>query len=96
MAGGGAEAKLAWPPALVRAKALRGAGELARRQGDLAAARAYFEEGVRIAGGGRHCGRSPESSYGLGLVAVQQGDLRAARTYFEESLAGGRELGTTA
>ena len=46
---GAALERSATAPALVRAKALRGPASLARQQGDLAAARAYYEESLRIA-----------------------------------------------
>jgi serine/threonine-protein kinase PknK len=78
-------------PAPVRATALGGAGALARLQGDLPAARGYFEELLRF---GRETGDALQigwASHGLGEVAQLQGDLPAARAYTEESLARGRE-----
>jgi predicted ATPase/serine/threonine protein kinase len=80
-------------PAPVRARALAGAGSLARHQGDLAAARGYFGEHLRI---GRETG-DPRligwASLSLGTVGMLQADLQTARVYLEESLARGRELG---
>jgi non-specific serine/threonine protein kinase len=78
-------------PALVRAKAHSGVGEMAQRQGDLAAARGYAEEQLHL---GREMGDALHigwASYSLGTVAVLQGDLQAAHAYLEESLARGRE-----
>jgi non-specific serine/threonine protein kinase len=79
-------------PAPVRAKALAGAGTLAQREGDLAAARGYYAEFLRVsreAGDTRMIGWA---SCGLGAVASQQGDLPAARMYAEEGLAHGRAV----
>jgi predicted ATPase/DNA-binding SARP family transcriptional activator len=76
-----------------RAKALRGAGVLAHRQGDLTAARKRLEEGLAIA---RECGDPPTAVgclAGLGFVAREQGDLPRARDLFQESLALCREAG---
>jgi non-specific serine/threonine protein kinase len=79
-------------PAPVRDKALAGASMLAWRQGDLAAARGYAMERLRI---GRETGDARQvgwASHSLGVLASQEGDLPAARAYLEESLARGREL----
>lgn len=80
------------PPTL-RARALRGAGEFARRQGDMAAATVYWEESVAIAHDLGDALQLAWSSYGLGNLAMGRGDLDAARTCFEESLAAGRQIG---
>src|SRR6185369_6659986 len=80
-------------PAPLRAKALAGAGGFARVQGDLAAARGYLEEGLRV---GREIGDARQigwASLTLGTVASAQGDLPSARAYREEGLARGHELG---
>ncbi|OGG56550.1 MAG: hypothetical protein A3F84_22560, partial [Candidatus Handelsmanbacteria bacterium RIFCSPLOWO2_12_FULL_64_10] len=75
-----------------RAKALNGAGVLASRQGDYAAARALHEESLAIR-------RTLDDKQGiawslnnLGLVAADQGDYAAARALHEESLAIRRTL----
>jgi tetratricopeptide (TPR) repeat protein len=78
-------------PTVVRAEALRGAGTMARHQGDFKAARAYLEESVRIARDAGSALQVAWSTFNLGTLALCQGDLRAGRTYFEESLAVGRE-----
>jgi predicted ATPase/class 3 adenylate cyclase len=75
----------------MRAEALRWAGILALHQGDHAAAKALFEQGLII-------DRQLENKWGiartlnnLGLIAREQGDLPAARAFHEESLAIRRE-----
>jgi non-specific serine/threonine protein kinase len=80
-------------PSIPRLKALRAAGDLAWRKGDLAIARAHLEESMRMA---REAGNAREiawSAFHLALVIQQQGDPQASRPYLEESLARGRELG---
>jgi predicted ATPase/class 3 adenylate cyclase len=77
----------------VRASALSGAGYLAWRQGDYAAARALLEESLTIS---RELGDKSgiaKSLLGLGSVALLQGDNAAARPLYEQSLAIRRELG---
>ena len=79
--------------AAARAKALNGAGGLARHQGDNAAARALYEQSLAIY---RELGdrqRIAVSLNNLGVVADNQGDYSAARALHEESLAIQRELG---
>jgi non-specific serine/threonine protein kinase len=76
-----------------RASALFGAGIIARRQGDYAAARALFQETLGISrdiGDRRGIARSLQ---GMGIVAHEQGDFVAARELYEESLGIMRELG---
>jgi predicted ATPase len=76
-----------------RASALHGAGVLAWRQGDYAAARSHGEESLAImrALGDR---QGTASALGnLGLVAYRLGDYPSARTQLDESLALMRELG---
>ncbi len=76
-----------------RAKALSGAGGLARIQGDYEAARSYYEESLAIE---REIGNRPgiaTSLNGLGLVAYNQGDYVAAQARHEESLAIRRVIG---
>lgn len=75
-----------------RAKALNGAGVLACRQGDYAAARALHEESLSIR---RELGDRwgvAGSLNNLGLVACEQCDFGTARTLHAESLAIMREL----
>jgi predicted ATPase/class 3 adenylate cyclase len=80
-------------PATVKAKALNGAGVLARSQGNYAQARTWVEESTdlyRKAGDKRGLATTLTN---LGLIAFEQGDYAAARTLHAESLALGRELG---
>jgi predicted ATPase/DNA-binding winged helix-turn-helix (wHTH) protein len=75
-----------------RARALHGAGVLARNQGDYAAAKLLHEESLAIR---RQRGdrRGIAASLGsLGGVANERGDYAAARSFHEESLAIYREL----
>src|SRR5262249_22780676 len=79
--------------AALRAKALSWAGDLAADQGDVAAARALYEEGLAI-------GRELEekqviawSLFGLGAAARDQGEMAAAGSLFGEGLAIWRDLG---
>src|SRR5260370_1290254 len=67
-----------------RAKALRGAGWLARRQGDYGAARALHEESLAIFRELRDKGGIAWSLLGLGIVASEERDYVAARALFEE------------
>ena len=79
--------------ASVRAKALSGAAQLARLQGDYESSRGFFEESLRL---GRATGdrkRIAVAARGLGGLSYQRGDYVAAHTFLEESLAIGRELG---
>jgi predicted ATPase/DNA-binding SARP family transcriptional activator len=76
-----------------RAKALNGAGALARSQGDFIAARSLGEESLRIC---RELGDQQGialSLNNLGIVAKDQGDYEGARALYEESLAIRRRLG---
>ncbi len=80
--------------ASIRAKVLHRAGMLAFRTGDQAAARALFEEGLKIA---REIGDRRQIAatlLGLGrLVALRQGDYQAGHRLFDEGLTIARELG---
>ena len=81
------------PTAAARAKALDGAGMLARRQGDFAAARALHEEALVIQRGlGDRRGLASSLS-NLGIVAREQNDNATAKALYAESLALRRELG---
>lgn len=76
-----------------RSEALNGAGVLAYRQGDYAAARSLHEESlvIRLALGDR---QGSAASYGnLGNVAYEQSDYALARALQEKRLEIGRELG---
>lgn len=82
------------PPAL-RAKALNGAGNLARRQGDIDSAKALFEESLRMR---RDLGfkKGVARSLGnLGVLAEFQGAYERASELFREALQICRELGDT-
>jgi predicted ATPase/class 3 adenylate cyclase len=79
--------------AAARAKALNGAGRLARQQSDYPAAQALLNESLTIQrklGDRRGIATSLNN---LGLMAWDQGDYPSARTLYEESLAIRRELG---
>jgi tetratricopeptide (TPR) repeat protein len=80
-------------PAADRAKALHGAGVLARDQGDYAAARTLTEECLALY---RELGDRPSIAvafHNLALIAQDQGDYGTARTLYAESVALKRELG---
>ena len=75
-----------------RAKALNGAGNLAKNQGDYEAARLLHEESLAIR---RELGDTrgvAVSLHNLGFVAEQQGDYEKARALHEECLVIRREL----
>jgi non-specific serine/threonine protein kinase len=79
--------------ALVRPKALRCAGDIALKQGDLTAARAYYEKSASVA---REMGDSLElawATYGLGMLAFGQGEFQEARVHYEDGLAMCAEAG---
>jgi predicted ATPase/class 3 adenylate cyclase len=73
--------------------ALRGLANAARVQGDVAAARAGYDEMRAIAQERGDRAALAESLFGVGSVAISQGELGAAYTLFDESLGIGRELG---
>jgi predicted ATPase/DNA-binding CsgD family transcriptional regulator len=78
-----------------RAQALLGAGTLAWRQGDIAAARLHLDESIalwRDAAEGR--GRA-EALHVLGHVEFDQRDYATARGLFERSLAAYQQAGDT-
>ncbi|MGH9267708.1 MAG: tetratricopeptide repeat protein, partial [Acidimicrobiales bacterium] len=79
-------------PAEIRARAANSTGLLALRQGDLAGAKAAYEESLALhwqldsrlgSAGVLHC---------LGNIAFQQRDLAEAERLFDESLTIGRQL----
>jgi tetratricopeptide (TPR) repeat protein len=87
-----APAKIAGEVVAARAKALHGAAEFARQQGDYPAALALNEESLAIR---RELGdrRGTAISIGnLGNLAYDQGDYATARARHEESLAIRREI----
>ncbi len=80
-------------PSPHRAKALTGAAELARFQGDLDRAEALADEGRSVA---RACGERTEEANAitvLGSVAGGRGDHATAVAYLEDALARFRALG---
>lgn len=84
---------LAAPAPVALAAALNGAGVLAYRQGDYAAARALCEESLRIRRELQDRRGIAGSLNNLGNAAQEQGDYAAARALREESLEIFRELG---
>ncbi len=77
----------------VRARALTGAGVLARLQSDYAAARSLHEESLELRRELRDRHGISESLGNLAVVARHQGDYVAAESLNRESLAIRRELG---
>jgi predicted ATPase/DNA-binding SARP family transcriptional activator len=69
-----------------RGKALNGAGNLSRIEGDYAAARRFYEESLMIARDVQDDRRVAIALNNLGAIAKEQGDYRAARVFYEESL----------
>jgi tetratricopeptide (TPR) repeat protein len=79
--------------AVLRAKVLRHAGELARHQSEYREAHRLLEESLAIARElGDRQGTAGSLSQ-LGRIAASENDAVAARSLYEESLAIGRELG---
>jgi predicted ATPase/transcriptional regulator with XRE-family HTH domain len=91
------ESALALPGAsgrtALRAKVLFEAGQLARQQGDYAAARPLLEESRAISLELGDQGGVARTLWALGLVAAWSGDRAAARPLFEEAVALAREAG---
>jgi predicted ATPase/DNA-binding CsgD family transcriptional regulator len=81
------------PLAPARAKALVGAGILARLLGDYPAARALGEEGLALARQLDDRRRVAVASYNLGRLAYVQGRYADARALLEEALTVFRQLG---
>ena len=79
-------------PAAVRFKMLNGLALAARLQGDYAAAREAYEQGLAEGKAAKDLQQITMSSLGLGVVAKRQGDYSAARQIFEEGLAISRKL----
>lgn len=74
------------PPG-VRARALGGAGNLARGQGDYAAAGQLYDESLALARAGTDQAFVATALTRLGLVRMNDGDYPAARALLEEGLA---------
>src|SRR5262249_43540658 len=77
---------------VARAGALNGAGVLAYRQGDYAAARSLYEESLAIRRELDDWRGIAASLNNLGVLAHEEGDYAAARPLYEESLALRRKL----
>ncbi|MGH2586486.1 MAG: ATP-binding protein, partial [Dehalococcoidia bacterium] len=82
------------PPA-IRTRAAGGAGNLARMQGDLTAARALYEESLDFARAEGDRAATALALNQLGIVSLFEGDFTAARTLFEQSLTIRRAIGDT-
>jgi predicted ATPase/DNA-binding CsgD family transcriptional regulator len=78
-----------------RAQALLGAGTLAWRQGDFAAARAHLDESVALWRDAPDVRGRAEALHVLGHVEFDQRDYATARALFEESLAAYRRAADT-
>jgi len=77
----------------VRARALNGAGNLARDQGGLARAAALYEESLALWRNLDDRAGTAQPLNNLGLVARDHGEFARAQGLFEESLALRRDLG---
>jgi len=80
-------------PTALRAKALNSAGVLAQSQGDLAAARTFYQEALSIRNGLGDLVGVAAALNGLGNIAVGENDLLGARIIFEANLLTSRTLG---
>jgi predicted ATPase/transcriptional regulator with XRE-family HTH domain len=81
------------PASKTVARALNGAGHLARDQADNATARILIERSLAM---WQELGNKREMAWalnGLGLLAFDRGDNQAARNYYEQSLALWQEVG---
>jgi predicted ATPase/uncharacterized protein HemY len=81
------------PLAASRAKALNGAGRLADREGDHAAARLFYDESLALR---RELGDKKgvaETLRSIGILASNEGDYPTAHSMYEQSLELMRELG---
>jgi len=80
---------------LVRARALEGAGVLARTQDDYAQAAIYHEESLALRTAVADHSGAAASRYHLGSLGLDSGDYAAAEANFEASLTLHRALGDT-
>jgi predicted ATPase len=80
----------------VRARALTGAGILAREQGDAAEARSRFAQSLDLAREQGDLRGITRALNNLGMVALDQGDYEAARLLYSESLELARAHGDRA
>jgi predicted ATPase/DNA-binding SARP family transcriptional activator len=76
-----------------RAKALSGAGVIARQQGDFAAGRPLLEESLKLWRGLQDAHGLAYALFTLGMFDVDQENYKAARRWLEESLALWRSAG---
>jgi len=81
-------------PALLRARALQAASDLAWPQGDYAAATRLLEDALRLARAAAAGPETAEALRSLAVVASLQGDYARARPLYEESLALWRARGS--
>ena len=81
------------PPSPERARALEGAGTLAYRQGDYAAAREVLDEALAIHRRRGDAGAEATPLALLGSIAYVQGDYAGARTLLDRALALRRAAG---
>jgi predicted ATPase/class 3 adenylate cyclase len=88
----GLEASRGAPPA-VRARALRGAGDLAAGQGDTTRARRYLEQSLQLAEELGDDTAAAESLTRLAALPHREGDLVGATRLFEEALERARVAG---
>lgn len=80
-------------PAVVRARALYGAGDLALWQGDFDRAMLRLEQSLPLARAAGDRGLVVDTLNRIGVTTIQQGNSELATPRFEESLALARELG---
>ena len=80
-------------PALERAEAFLALGRVASLQGDLAASRGFYAQGLPLAKEAGNTKQVAVATYIMGTLANLDGDLAAARAHLEESLAISREAG---
>ncbi len=80
-------------PGSVRFKLLNGLGAIVRMQGDYAAARKAYTQGLVEGKALSDLWQIAHSNRGLGLISFDQGDYAAARKFTEDGLAILRKLG---
>lgn len=77
----------------LRARALNGAGILARSQGDFSSARAYLEECLEIQNTLEDWAGAAKALNSLGVLAYSQGQYDQANQFHEKSLAYRKKIG---